>query len=116
MKINPETFDIEVSSKDYGLPIIFELDKGFQVGDKIIFCFEKYLNDDDFSFTVDQDLNDISFVITKTQAELIKNVPKIKYSIKHYRNNVFLDSLENDFGESMFNLIIKGAVPYHGET
>lgn len=94
MKINEETFDLEVSQWDYGVPVVFELDKdGFLVGDKIVFVFDIGTEKIEIPFDVNENKDPIELVLTKIQSEKIINKPTIPYSIKHYRNNKFLDTL-----------------------
>lgn len=120
MTINEATMEIEVSQYDYGVPIVFEAGKeqGFQVGERIIFKFD---TDEIEDRTYEVKADDFTFALLLTKAEAdalydrdIRGFISIRYSIKRTRNGQFLDSLENEAGETIFKLKVKETVRYNG--
>lgn len=126
MRINEDTYEITVSQGDYGIPIVFEADEesGFQIEDEIRMAFDtNALDESQFIFPVTEIPFRFNFVFTKEQAENLwkKEISKegfinIPYSIKRYRNNQFLESLENENGETVFKIKVRGTVKLDGET
>lgn len=121
MTIDERTYEMTTNQYDFGIPIIFEADveKDFSIGDTIIFAFdcEEIANK---TFTITQDKvadNKFTFEVSLTQEEAdslyskpIIGYTTIHYSIKRYREDIYLESLENENGESLLKMKVKGTV------
>ena len=122
MRINESTFDITVSQYDYGIPLTFETEKDdFMVGDQIVFAFDTDAIPDK-AFTV-TDSEGFTFDVKLEEEEALAIMPEqicghidIAYSIKQYRNGVFLDSLENELENALFNMRVERTVEIGGEA
>ena len=99
MIINESTFEITTSQYDYGVPVVFEAgtEQGFQLGDKIVFCFDTDAIGDK-TFTVSRSDYAFELALAKEEADalfaksLIYRVP-IRYSAKRYVEGHFLETL-----------------------
>lgn len=114
MYINENTYEISVNQYDYGIPIHFSCEDGFENGDKIIFAFSNE-NLNDKEYTVNSSDFSFDFVLTKQEADGLFNSELrfdtyFDYSIKHKRGTAFLDSLKNDVGKSVFRFVIQRTV------
>lgn len=122
MTFNQNTYQITISQYDWGVPVVFEAGtlQGFQISDEIVFCFDiDSLNDK--PYVVDNEKYSFEFKFEEEEANAlydhdIRGYTKIRYSIKRKRNGVFLESLENEKGDSVFDLIVKGTVRENGKV
>lgn len=98
-----KAFNLYVYQYDYGIPVVFtaKRDKGFLVNDQIVFVFNTHALQEK-TFTVDSESFSFEFALTEREAQqlyaCLKDKEKeqvIPYSIKHYRNGVFVDTLKN---------------------
>lgn len=99
MYINERTFEITTSQYDYGVPVIFEAgtQQGFQINDTVIFTFDTDKIEDKI-FTVDSEDYTFGMSLTKEEADSLQlsklsSSTLIKYSIKRYREEQFLETL-----------------------
>ena len=98
-----KSFNLSVYQYDYGVPVVFtaKRDKGFLINDEIIFVFAA--NEiGERKYTVANDEYAFEFSLTKQEAENlyanhvgVSGDYAIPYSIKHYRNGVFVDTIKN---------------------
>jgi len=131
MTFDENTYQISVSQYDFGVPIVFDAGaaEGFHTGEQIVFVFATDKIDDKIFDVVLDEEEKYQFSMAFTEAEAnalfdfaVKCDMTIKYSIKRNKWNAeqekyeFLESLENEQGESMYKLIVKRTVRYNGEN
>lgn len=93
MKYDKATGNITTAKGDFGVGLKFTFN-GAQVGDKIIFCFGGTIKPGNKVYTLDSTLT-CEFFFTKQDAQILtsSHMNNIPYSIKHYRDEVMLNTL-----------------------
>lgn len=121
MRLNESTYEIITNQYDYGVPVIFEVDEGISIGDTLVLVFDTDVIPDKV-VPIPSEGHSFPFALTKEQAEALFDHPihgdrHIAYSIKRYRGEEFLESLENKYDETVFNLTVKSTLKYEkGES
>ena len=128
IRLDENTYEITMTQYDFGVPITLDAYKadGFNVGERVVFVFrtDKIASK---MFDIDEEEYKINLVFDEAEVNRLfdRNIEthrNIRYSIKRYKwdeeqqKYQFLESLENDNGESVFNLKVTGTVRYNGEA
>lgn len=115
MQINDKTMEITTSQYDWGVPVVFEAGtaQGFNINDKIIFTFN---NDNiaDRVYTVNIAQYTFNLALTKQEADSLFSSKigaylPIKYSVKRYVANQFLETIVDS------TLKVVGTLKWEGE-
>ena len=115
MQINEKNYEITTSQYDYGVPVVFEAGEaqGFQIGDKIVFVFQNDVIEDRI-YTVSTSDYSFNFALEKAEADnllatAVKNPVSVRYSVKRYVDDQFLETLVDS------KLIVKNTLKWDGE-